>query len=249
MDPGGPMLFDTPAPPPGVERAARIEHLVRVRRLREAAAQKRTAAHQARAEFRSRQDTLPLLLPMPASTSVCRGGRGGDVAEFIAEFGACPILRCRYNLALWVRDNGSIKIEAGHVKGGTLRYSRRVRDHKLERMADLVVELADRLGTLCLWDLLPERDAAHDATDVTDRRPSMTHDQIGAALGQSKEAARKIVEEAVDSLDIAEKRLSRAAKREKQAAAEVLAREVEARRRARVAKRDQLVQIRRGPGR
>lgn len=245
MDPGGPMLFATPAPPPGVERAARIEHLVRARRLREAAAQKRTLEHRARAEFHSRQRVLDLLPPLPRSTAECRGDKGGPVADLIAELGVCPMWSCRYSLALWVKDGGSIKAEVGHVLGGTLKASRRAWPKRVDRIAELVVELGDRLGTLCLWDVVPDGDA--DALD--ERRPAMTYEQIAWHMGMTKEQARKLTEEAEHEYDIAAKRLSRAAKREKQAAAEVLAREVEARRRARVAKRDQLVQIRRGPGR
>ena len=229
-----------------MDRARLIERRVASRR---ATARRRRIAEGARAshaERRARQDVLPLLFPLPTSTAECRGGPVGEVAEFIAEFGACPVLSCRSNLALWLKDNGSVKVEAGHVKGGTLRHSRRVRDHKLERMADLVVELADRLGTLCLWDLLP---AGADATAMAERRPYMSYEQIGAVLGQSKEAARKIVDEADHAYQIAAAKLSRAQKRDRQAQAAGADLEADAKRARLRAGRDQLVQIRPRPER
>ena len=226
-----------------MDRARLIERRVASRR---ATARRRRIAEGARAshaERRARQDVLPLLFPLPTSTAECRGGPVGEVAEFIAEFGACPVLSCRSNLALWLKDNGSVKVEAGHVKGGTLRHSRRVRDHKLERMADLVVELADRLGTLCLWDLLP---AGADATALAERRPYMSYEQIGAVLGQSKEAARKIVDGADESADFAQAKL----RREQMRARKEVARLVDAAAQGRRDRaRDQLVQIRPRPER
>lgn len=237
------LLFPPPPPVPGVDRAHAIAR--RTRRERTRAHNQRIAAsqRQAHAERRDRQDVLPLLIPFPSSTTECRSGVG-PVADAIAEVGVCPVLRCRYNLALWVRDNGSIKVEAGHTKGGTLRATHRASDKRLDRMADLVVELADRLGTLCLWDILP---AAADASAYDERRPFMSFEQIGKVLAQSKEAARKIVDGADESADFAEARLRREQKRARQEAARLLDVVVQ-RGRARGA-RGQLVQIRPRPPR
>lgn len=244
MLPGQLAMFEPPPVVPGVDRAHAIAR--RTQRVRTRAHNQRIAESQrlAHAERRARQDALPLLLPFPASTAECRGGHG-PVAELIAEVGVCPILRCRYNLALWVKDNGGIKVEAGHLKGGTLRATRRVTNAKLERMADLVVQLADRLGTLCLWDLLP--DAV--GVDLGERRVSMSHEAIGRALGQSKEIARQIIDGALESLDIAEARMRRHRKAQRQKLAQLMAEDVEARRRRARAGRDQLVQIRPRPAR
>lgn len=232
-----------PAPDlPGVARAAAIAR----RSTADGRRRKSEEMKASHAERRARQDVLPLLFPVPSSTLECRGGpRASEVAEFIDEFGACPVLECRYNLALWVRENGSVKVEVGHRPGGTLRHSRRVREAKLERMADLVVELADRLGTLCLFDLLPE---GH-ASDLSERRPAMSYEQIAKVLGCSKEAARIIVDDALESLDIAEARMRRAVKRDRQAAADA-AEQAARQKRARLrSQRDQLVQIRPRPAR
>jgi hypothetical protein len=244
MLPGQLALIPAEPDPPGYERARLIATLAANREGRARARQRIQRRARAAAEARQRQDRLDLLLPFPGTLAECRGGQG-PVAELIAEVGVCPILRCRYNLALWVKDNGGIKVEAGHLKGGTLRATRRVTNAKLERMADLVVQLADRLGTLCLWDLLP--DAV--GVDLGERRVSMSHEAIGRALGQSKEIARQIIDGALESLDIAEARMRRHRKAERQAAADALAAEVEARRRRARAGRDQLVQIRPRPAR
>ena len=198
------------------------------------------------AEAKERQDRLPLLYAMPATMAECRGGPGSsDVAEFIAEFGACPVLRCRYNLALWVKDNGSIKVEGGHVAGGTLRHNRRASAAKVDRLAEMVVQLADRLGTLCLWDILPEA----SMVDLGERRVSMPHEAIGRVLGQSKEIARQIVDGALESLDIAEARMRRRQKAARQEVAKALVQDAEALRKRLRGGRDQFVQIRPRPPR
>lgn len=240
------LLFPPPPPVPGVDRAHAIAR--RTKRERSRAHNQRIAAsqRQAHAERRGRQDVLPLLIPFPSSTTECRSGVG-PVADAIAEVGVCPVMRCRYNLALWVRDNGSIKVEAGHVRGGTLHHNRRVRgesiDQRMDRMADLVVELADRLGTLCLWDILP---AAADASAYDERRPFMSYEQIGKVLAQSKEAARKIVDGADESADFAQAKL----RREQMRARKEVARLVDvAAQGKRGRARDQLVQIRPRPPR
>lgn len=246
MDAGGQLaLIVDPEPPPGLDRAVRISARAMAIRLRARRRRVSEGLRQAHAERRASQDALPLLFPAPTSTLECRGGpNASEVAAFIAEFSACPVLSCRYNLALWVRDNGSIKVEAGHTKGGTLRHGRRARAAKVERMADLVVELANRLGTLCLWDLLPE---GADASGLAEGRPFMSYEAIGQVLGLSKEAARKVVEEAHHGYEIAEAKLSRAEKRAKAAAAGERDQAAEMKRRKLAAGRDQLVQIRPRP--
>lgn len=158
------------------------------------------------------QTVLPMPLPMPARVADCR--EAGPIRDEIAALGMCPIFRCRNNLALWVKPNGSIKVEAGHVAGGTLCHSRPAWDEKLEAIADRAIELGDRLGTLCVLDLVPEN-LDHL---MTGEGVYMTHDQIAAVLRVDKEAARKIVKDAEHAKDIEEKRLLRAAQRARQEA-------------------------------
>lgn len=236
-------LFDVPDPPPGVDRARQIAHRAATAIRRQRTAARKDKLRAAAAGPRSSQWSPQL--PMPATILECRGGPGSSVvAEFIADFGACPVLRCRHNLALWVRENGSIKVEGGHVKGGTLRHNRRATAAKVDRLAELVVELADRLGTLCVLDLLP---ASAEAAGYDDRRPYMSHEQIGRVLAQSKESARKIVDDADESADIAQAKLRRHQKRDRQALAAEVEQAAQAKRDRIRAGRDQLVQIRRRP--
>lgn len=176
-----------------------------------------------RVELPPREQTvLPMPLPMPATVAECR--EAGPIHDEIQALGMCPIFRCRHNLALWVKSNGSIKVEAGHVSGATMRHSRPARDAKLDAMADLAIALGDRLGTLCVLDLVPD-DLSHLLKG--DGGVHMTFAQIAAVLGCNKEMARVLVEEAEHAKEIEEKRRLRAAQRARQDA--------------------QLVQIRRKP--
>ena len=197
-------MFGGLATPPGFARARAIE-------LRRASAPRRARLPGAQLHI----DRL-LLVPMPARLRDCRDA--GPVHDVIEDLGGiCPILRCRYNLALWVRENGSIKVEDGHRLGGTLQHSREPTAADYERMADRVVELADRLGTLCLWDLLPDRPMS-----FADHETYMTNEAIGRLLGQSKESARKIVGDAEQAQQIEEARQARAAQRERQASSKLV---------------------------
>lgn len=124
----------------------------------------------------------------------------------------CPVFRCRFNLALWVRPNGSIKVELGHRAGGTIRHTRRPKAVDYERAADLAIELGDRLGTLCLLDLLPDR-----PVNFGDGEVHFNNAEVAAILGQTRESGRRIADEALHEHDIARARMARAEMRAKQA--------------------------------
>ena len=208
------VLFQVEPDPAAVER--RRCRRARRKAMREASNRRRILEDARRS---AAQQTLPLPLPMPRTIAECR--EPGPLRDEIADLGMCPIFRCRMNLALWVRngyaddarEGGSIKVEVGHRLGGTIRHNRRARGADFERAADLAIELGDRLGTLCVLDLLPDRPVNFGEGEI-----HFSHTEIGAILGQTKESGRRIVDDALHSHDIEAARRARALMREKQAA-------------------------------
>lgn len=112
--------------------------------------------------------------------------------------GICPKFSCRHNLALWVKDNGAIKLEGAAAETNnhpTIRSHRRVSDATLERAADVVIARADRLGiSLCVIDLADAiaaervklRTLKKDHSDA----PDWTYALIARIKGVSAERAR-----------------------------------------------------------
>lgn len=184
----------------------------------------------------------PAPLPLPPTRGCCTGPdrarwRGGDPDT-------CLVFRCRHNLAFWVRDRddgheGSIKVEGGVGGGRTLRSTRWATEDRYEHLADLVVELHDRVPSLCSLDY-PE--SVETWMDTPGRRPGPDGElQVSAAglrelLGLRPRRMVAILAEAGDELDIAQARARRAEAAEKAKSYE--RRQVEA---------AELVQIKRKP--
>lgn len=195
LNDGPTLLFEMPAPHPAAVLYVRRRRAV-VRRQRELSSARRLLAREAAA---ARQVRLPWVT-LPKTVGDCRGP------------GICPAIRCRYNLALWVKPNGAIKVGRSHEKGRTLTYKRgrRASDAALEHAADLVVDLADRLDSLCVLDYAEQ-------VQWIDEEESYT--RIAAVLGCSKQRARTLVLEAMEDFDIARAREKRRQMRDRQAAA------------------------------
>lgn len=191
LDVGPALLFDLPTAPGWEDAAADRRRRARAYRARMREARERRAVD--RALLVLRQPRLPWI-ELPRTIGDCRGP------------GTCPVLRCRYNLALWVSENGSIKVGRAHQEGRTLRIGRRASEARLEAMADMVVEIADRLESLCVLDYAEAQRRDADA-DTTYRR-------IAEVLGCSHQRARAIVLEAAEEFrhaqDIEEARERRA---------------------------------------
>lgn len=194
MNVGSALLFDIP-PAEGWQDLARARgeerHALRLRsRDRNLRERERRAALQVR---------LPWL-ELPRTVGDCRGE------------GVCPVLRCKYHLALWVNDRGAIKVGRGQARDADRRpgksgagfipvtLSARAAARRIEQIADMVVELADRLPSLCL-------------IDYAELGP-MTLTGLAEVLGCTKQQARSIVNhaqaEARHALDIVEAKERRA---------------------------------------
>jgi hypothetical protein len=145
-----------------------------------------------------RDHEVPVL---PATRERCLTDQNPRVA------GICPVFRCKYNLALWVKDNGAIKVEGtgDDTRNQTLRSHRRVSKGTIEKVADRIIARARRLGiSLCTLDLADAiadervrlRTMKKDAAD----EPDWTYALIARILGVSAERARVLGTEAVASL-------------------------------------------------
>ncbi len=122
--------------------------------------------------------------------------------------GICPKFSCRHNLALWVKDNGAIKVEgaAGDTNNHpTIRSHRRVSDRTLEHVADMIIARADRLGiSLCVLDLADAIAAERVKLRTLDKdhsdTPDWTYALIARILVVSAERARVLGHGAAASL-------------------------------------------------
>lgn len=192
LDVGPALLFEMPEPDPRWLEAARARR--EVRRCH------REATHARRLLDRERwavvQTKLPLL-PLPRTVGDCRGP------------GICPVLRCKFHLVLWVKDNGSIKVGRAHEKGRTLKVGQRATDARLEHAADLVVEMIDRLA-----DVAPTACVIDYAEQARGQNADETYTAIARVLGCGKQRARVLVLEAIEEYeharDIEEARARRA---------------------------------------
>lgn len=127
-------------------------------------------------------DETPGAPRMPASRDACRGP------------GICPVLRCKFNLAMHVTASGTIVVGArgGGATGLSLSLKRtgaglvRNGDEITTQMAIAVVELADRLPSLCSLDYAEQG--------------GMSLSELGRVLGVSRERVRQIIDEIVDKL-------------------------------------------------
>lgn len=128
---------------------------------------------------------------MPRTRADCRGP------------GICPVLRCRHHLALWIKPNGAIRIEGAVAKGRTVRGTRSATDEALEAAADMIVELADRLPSLCSLDYADEGRVGPKG--------------LRQILGLKPRRMTKLLSDAAEELDIARARQKRAEARGKEA--------------------------------
>lgn len=119
---------------------------------------------------------------MPSSRAECRGP------------GVCPVLRCRYNLAMHVTTSGTIVVGArgGGAAGISLPIKRtsagkfRGGADVTTQMAAAVVEMAERLPSLCALDYAEQG--------------GMSSAALGRAIGISRQRAKQIVETIVEKL-------------------------------------------------
>lgn len=196
------LLFDVPPAPGWQERARALRDHRRVRR--EATSARRLLD---RERYAVLQVKLPLIPMMPRTVGDCRGE------------GICPVLRCKFHLALWVTPNGGIKVGRAHEKGRTLKYGAhrtRATDADLEHAADLVVALIDGLQ-----DVAPTACVIDYAEQARGLGAEESYTRIAEVLGCGKQRARVLVLEALAEFeharDIEEAKARRAALRERQA--------------------------------
>jgi hypothetical protein len=131
-------------------------------------------------------DETPGAPRMPASRDECRGD---DPAR-----GICPVLRCKFNLAMHVTVSGTIVVGArgGGAHGLSLALKRtsagltRNGDQITTQMALAVVDLADRLPSMCALDYA--------------ERGGMSLTELAKVFGVTRERVRQMVEEIVDKL-------------------------------------------------
>lgn len=127
-------------------------------------------------------DDTPGQPRMPASRDACRGP------------GICPVLRCKFNLAMHVTASGTIVVGArgGGAHGISLALKRtaaglaRGGDVITTQMAIAVVELADRVPSLCSLDYAEQG--------------GMSLTELAKVLGVSRERVRQMVEEIAEKL-------------------------------------------------
>lgn len=119
---------------------------------------------------------------MPASRAQCRGE------------GICPVLRCRYNLAMHVTTSGTIVVGArGHnARGISLPLKRTARGLARDgadvttQMADAVIAMAERLPSLCALDYAEQG--------------GMSRVELGKVLGISRQRVQTMIDEIVAKL-------------------------------------------------
>lgn len=124
-------------------------------------------------------DDTPGQPRMPRTVGECRGP------------GICPVLRCKFNLAMHVTASGTIVVGArgGGARGISLAVKRtsaglaRGGDVITTQMAIAAVEMADRLPSLCSLDYAEQG--------------GMNLSALGRVLGISRERVRQLVDDIV----------------------------------------------------
>jgi hypothetical protein len=175
--------------------------------------------------------------PIPATYADCKAP--AHQALITSCGGTCPVLRCRHHVALWIRDHDNtealeaVKIEGGVGKGRTARGTRSLTHEDEDRLAELVVDLADRLSRLAAKGMPGIQSLC--SLDYADRW-RLTPAGIRSILGLRPRRMTKMLADAADELDIARARLRRQEASQKADAHQ-----------RRQLERDELVQIKRKP--